>query len=717
MPLHKARSTLSSIVMVPLLTLSVWLASAGLAAAQTPGPAVGRYAYVGNLDGALTTYAIDAATGRLRPRGSTAGLVDPAGLFFEPSGHFAYSVIRDGGSVVVSYAIDAASGALTQLPASAVIAGPDRASAIAGEPTGHFVYVTGENANQVRAYSINQTSGVLTSLGDFPAGTSPVAISVAPGGRFVYVANAASDDISAYTINATSGELQEISAQRVTAGDGPRSIAMDPQGRFVFVASANSSSVSAYRIDATSGALIAAGAAVTVRGLSPASAAVDPSGKFVYVVNNGSNDLCVLAIDPVSGVLTELGGSPFATHASPVGISIDASGKFAYVAHASREVATFAIDAGNGTLHPLSNAAIVRTGTAPSFIATTQGTSPLVFKPRFAYIVNARAGSMAGFSVNPTSGLFQSLTGSPPPFPTGSLPRSVTTDLRGRFAYVTRDGATNRVAGFSIGATGRLLAVPGSPFTTGADPKNVRIEPSTRFLYVLNKGVAPALGTVSGFTISAIDGSLAPMQSAPAVAGLLPEFMAIDPLGLFLYVANTGESTISAFRIDAVDGHLTAVQGSPFATDLLTKTIDIHPSGRFLYAANSGRGLLSAYEIDRFTGELRALAGSPFRIDDGASAVAADPLGRFIFVASTSSLVRSLTIDPQNGLPIATSQIAGPADPSSITVDPSGKFLYVTGEQSNSVRAFSIDAAGTLKVILAPFASAPASMTITATTQ
>jgi 6-phosphogluconolactonase (cycloisomerase 2 family) len=56
-------------------------------------------------------------------------------------------------------------------------------------------------------------------------------------------------------------------------------------------------------------------------------------------------------------------------------------------------------------------------------------------------------------------------------------------------------------------------------------------------------------------------------------------------------------------------------------------------------------------------------------------------------------------------------------NPSRAAVDPSGKFLYVTGEQSNSVRAFTIDAAGTLRQILGPFASAPASMVITAATQ
>jgi 6-phosphogluconolactonase (cycloisomerase 2 family) len=120
MPRDKARSTALSIVTTPFLTLSIWIAGVGLAAGQTPALAVGRYTYVGNSDGALTTYAIDAATGRLTPRGYTAGFADPAGLFFEPGGHFAYSVIRDG-SVVVSYAIDAANGALTQLPASAVI--------------------------------------------------------------------------------------------------------------------------------------------------------------------------------------------------------------------------------------------------------------------------------------------------------------------------------------------------------------------------------------------------------------------------------------------------------------------------------------------------------------------------------------------------------------------------------------------------------------------
>ena len=68
-------------------------------------------------------------------------------------------------------------------------------SAIASDPTGRFVYVTDQTANQVYGYSIdNQLSGNLTPLVSSPfptgnAGLFPVALVIDPRGKYLYTAN------------------------------------------------------------------------------------------------------------------------------------------------------------------------------------------------------------------------------------------------------------------------------------------------------------------------------------------------------------------------------------------------------------------------------------------------------------------------------------------------------------------------------------------------
>jgi len=77
---------------------------------------------------------------------------------------------------------------------------------------------------------------------------------VDPSGKFAYVANSNSFSVSMYTINATTGVLTSVGA--IGAGDYPESVAVDPSGKFAYVANFGDhlagipGSVSTYRINA-----------------------------------------------------------------------------------------------------------------------------------------------------------------------------------------------------------------------------------------------------------------------------------------------------------------------------------------------------------------------------------------------------------------------------------------------------------------------------------
>src|SRR5713101_2966451 len=225
--------------------------------------------------------------------------------------------------------------------------------AVAPDPSGKFgkfAYVANINSKNVSMYTINATTGALTSIGTIAAELSPSAVAVDPSGRFAYVANGGEFDVfgsvSMYTINATTGALTAIAPGTIDAGRFA-AVAVDPSGKFAYVANADSNTVSMYAINATTGALTSIG--TIAAGLRPRSVAVDPSGKFAYVANYFSNSISMYTINATTGALTSIG--TIAAGTSPSSVAVDPSGKFAYVAnYFSNSISMYTIDATTGAL-------------------------------------------------------------------------------------------------------------------------------------------------------------------------------------------------------------------------------------------------------------------------------------------------------------------------------------------------------------------------------
>ena len=298
----------------------------------------GKFAYVmdGGSDGDggyVSMYTINPTTGALASIGPpvpTNGYgvyygsgINAGSVAVDPLGKFAY--VTNSGDVwdyddeadgtVTMYAINATTGALTStgtiygncpglcLPSSVVV-----------DPSGKFAYVPNGGGGapfNVAMYTINSTTGALTSIGTVAAGTDPLSVAVDPAGNFAYVANWTGYDtdgsVSMYTIDATTGALTFIGS--ITAGIDPVSIAVDPAGKFAYVANWTvydaDGSVSMYTIDATTGSLTPIGTIATE--IAPTSIAIHPSGKFAYVTNSGSNSVSMYSIDSATGTLTLIG--------------------------------------------------------------------------------------------------------------------------------------------------------------------------------------------------------------------------------------------------------------------------------------------------------------------------------------------------------------------------------------------------------------------------
>jgi len=325
-----------------------------------------RFAYVANeglfsdffpTPGNVSMYTIDATTGALTAiaPGTIAAGLHSRSVAVDVSGKFAYVANEDSGNVSM-YTINAATGALTALApgtiaADAAAAGP---TSVAVDPSGKFAYVANGGDGlagffgSVSMYTVNATTGALSSLGKVAAGLFPNAVAVDPSGRFAYVANGdlfrGTGSVSMYTINATTGALTSIGTI-VTAGAGASSVAVDPSGKFAYVTHEFSDNVSMFTINAATGALTSIG--MIAAGITPGSVAVDPSGRFAYAANSGSNDVSMYTINATTGALTSIGTA--AAGIIPASVAVDPSGKFAYVANnGSNDVSMYTINATTG---------------------------------------------------------------------------------------------------------------------------------------------------------------------------------------------------------------------------------------------------------------------------------------------------------------------------------------------------------------------------------
>jgi len=129
----------------------------------------------------------------------------------------------------------------------------------------------------------------------------------------------------------------------------------------------------------------------------------------------------------------------------------------------------------------------------------------------------------------------------------------------------------------------------------------------------------------------------------------------------------------------------------------------------FVYVANGigvslTIGNISAFSVEPNTGVLTPVAGSPFNAGPQPTAITGDPSGKFLYetsnlaVITPSNNISAFTISPTTGAltPVPGSPFTGGIYPISISVDSTGKFVYTADSggdaNGNSISGFSIDA-------------------------
>lgn len=274
-------------------------------------------------------------------------------------------------------------------------------------------------------------------------------------------------------------------------------------------------------------------------------------GRHLYASNSGSGTIGAFAIDPSTCALSLVEGSPFPAQRDLSGTSLATTPDGRYLYAGGTPAHAFAV-APNGALSPLSTLAL--------------------------------PGSPDGMKVSPDGRL-----------------------LAIAFPSI---GQISGVGMYRIAADGSLTEVPGSPFPVGpgrGQAASVDINCASNLLFV---GAASLLDVVDVFAIAA-DDTLTPAGGTAFVlpGGLNSNVAALSPDERFLFVSNQGSSTITVASVGA-GGSLTAVPGSPFPALGVPDGMATDSAGRFLYAGTSTSSVLG-FRIGP-DGTLTPVPGSPF---------------------------------------------------------------------------------------------------------
>lgn len=211
-----------------------------------------------------------------------------------------------------------------------------------------FVYVvdqeTPPNAT-VLGYAQNNTTGVLTPLSGttfnttlktwqgYNAGVTPSAIASDPTGRFVYVTDQTANQLYGYNIdNGNTGNLTAQKASPYATGLFPVSLTIDPRGKYLYVVNYNSGTVSSFAIDVSEGSLSGvAGSASFTTGTRPNCVTIEPAlGIYLYTSNYLDNTVSGGQLSPNTGALTGIQNSPFTVSALPACITSVPTGSHSF---------------------------------------------------------------------------------------------------------------------------------------------------------------------------------------------------------------------------------------------------------------------------------------------------------------------------------------------------------------------------------------------------
>ena len=603
--------------------------------------AAGRFVYVTNTtDNTIECFSIGNG-GLLTSAGkiSSGASSTPSNMCIEPTGRFIF-VSNTGTNTIASYLTSTAGfqsltvnnvvGIKTSTPSDSFgidSYAPIRASRYfqGNLVSGSSISYRPETANNLLLPSgyIQNQYGAIGSISTTSAFTDTTyAICADPTGRFVYFSNGPSG-VQCYSIDQSSGSLTSVGAYTHTSTSFVKEVIVDPTGRWLYGGNYAGTSIRVFSVNQATGALTTSGSLDTGNGVR--GPVVDPTGKFAYFtcVTDGTLHSCM--INQTTGALTEIVAASFVGTISGTTLTVllVLSGTIAIgqVISGSGIGSSVTITAGSGTTWTISASYTISTAITITTYGISVGTSPycpaIDATGRFIYVpiygTSGAGRSILTYQINQQTGQITSTSSLGTGYTNLGLIQ-VTSDPIGRFVYGICQNGT--IHAFTINSSTGILSPVVDCSITGT------ISGTTLTVASVVSGTVAIGQVLSGSNITAgtyitagsgISWTISTSHTIGTAQSILlngvttantPQLAACDPTGRYVFVGCNSNTKVETYAINQSTGALTLNQAVNAGTNPIWLTTE--PTGRFLFVVNQGAKTVQSFYIQ--TAGLQSLA-------------------------------------------------------------------------------------------------------------
>lgn len=304
----------------------------------------------------------------------------------------------------------------------------------------------------------------------------------------------------------------------------------------------------------------------------------------------------------------------------------------------------------------LESAGLAAETPSPSFLAIHPNRKFLYAANEIGNFGGERTGSVTAFRIEADGKLTQLNAVSSK----GAGPAHISVDRTGRVLFVANYGGGS-IASYPIGADGLLGEAASSIQHTGSsvnrsrqrEPHAHSINPSPNNRYVLSADLG--IDKLMVYRLDPAKATLSPHEppSAALKPGAGPRHFAFHPKLQVVYVINELDNTVTVFDWSPNTGALKEKQSigtlpEGFSGNNSTAEIVAHPNGRFVYGSNRGHDSIAVFSVAK-DGKLTQVEVTPIGIRTPRN-FAIDPSGRFLFAAGQNSdKINVLRIDSKTG--------------------------------------------------------------------
>ena len=317
----------------------------------------------------------------------------------------------------------------------------------------YYAYVSLQDDDKILVFTMDAGTGKLMQKAAVPVSGGPAALAVDPDRKFLYVGRRGALDIASFRIDQASGGITQIGSAPLQGV--PVALATDRKGRYVLSAYYYQRTAAVHRIE--NGAAVTPAIEWVMTASGAHSIQTDPSNRFAFVphiADRGPNQIYQFKFDENTGHLTP--NSP------PILEPTEYLGPRHFCFHPSMDIVYFSdeqgcsvtayrLDTGTGTL-----AAFQTISTLPQGYTENNTCSQIQITPngRFLYAPNRGHNSIAGFSVDPSSGSLSAVGH----VATQAVPRAFSLDPQGKFIYAAGLETGNLTSYVIDQATGELTS-------------------------------------------------------------------------------------------------------------------------------------------------------------------------------------------------------------------------------------------------------------------